>query len=164
MIGAPRSRASTLEEVAYHEAGHVVVGHRLGIDLDSVDILPDGQGGNGHTVFNVAPGVRERRDYIEAVVTTFLAGPAAEARVAGFENPEGSGYDLDAIAREWLRQLEPEPGNGYRARRAELGRRADRLVTDSWPQIETLAQALLERRRLTRADALALLADSGHSA
>ena len=162
MIGAPRSRASTLEEVAYHEAGHVVVGHRLGIDLDSVDILPDGQGGNGHTVFNVAPGVRERRDYIEAVVTTFLAGPAAEARVAGFENPEGSGYDLDAIAREWLRQL--KPANGYRARRAELGRRAGRLVAESWPQIEKVAGALLERRRLTRADALALLADSGHSA
>ena len=64
MINTPRSRASTLEEVAYHEAGHVVIGHRLGVDLASADILPDGQGGNGHTVFNVRSGFRDHPDYI----------------------------------------------------------------------------------------------------
>lgn len=155
MIGAPRSRASTLEEVAYHEAGHVVVGHRLGVDLASADILPDGQGGNGHTVFNVRPGFRDQPDYIEAVVVTFLAGPVAEARVAGFENPEGSGYDLDAIAREWLRMLVPR--SRYQSRLRELTTRAEALVGESWPQIEAVAQALLRRRSLARADALALI-------
>ncbi len=155
MIGAPRSRASTLEEVAYHEAGHVVVGHRLGVDLASADILPDGHGGNGHTVFNVRPGFREQPAYIESVVVTFLAGPVAEARIAGFENPEGSGYDLDAIARDWLRLLAPPAERA--ARRAELTRRAEQLVAENWTQIEAVAQALLRRRSLARDDALALI-------
>ena len=155
MIGAPRSRASTLEEVAYHEAGHVVVGHRLGIDLASADILPDGQGGNGHTVFNVRPGFRDHPDYIESVVVTFLAGPVAEARVAGFRNPEGAGYDLDAIAREWLRLLAPRDQRAARLR--ELTKRAEVLVTENWPQIETVAQALLRRQSLDREDALSLI-------
>ena len=155
MINTPRSRSSTLEEVAYHEAGHVVIGHRLGVDLASADILPDGQGGNGHTVFNVRPGFRDHPDYIEAVVVTFLAGPIAEARIAGFKNPEGSGYDLDAIAREWLRLLVPRAQ--YKARLAELTQQAERLVTESWPQIAAVAQALFRRRRLARDDALALI-------
>jgi ATP-dependent Zn protease len=162
VIGPPRSRASTLEEVAYHEAGHVVVGHRLGVELASVDILSDGQGGNGHTVFNVPRWFRpsatmdeRRRRYAEAVVTTFLAGPIAEARVAGFHNLEGSGYDLDAVAREWLRLLEPP--ERYEAQLDELTAEAEKLVDENWPAIERLAQALLERRRLTGAEALQLL-------
>ena len=162
MIRSPRSRASTLEEVAYHEAGHVVVGHLLGVELASVDILRDGEGGNGHTIFNVPPWFRpsatldeRRRRYAEAVVTTFLAGPIAEARVAGFHNLEGSGYDLDAVAREWLRLLEPP--ERYEARLDELTVRAEALVDENWPAIERLAQALLERRSLTGAEALQLL-------
>lgn len=155
MIRPPRSRASTLEEVAYHEAGHVVVGHRLGVDLASADILPDGDGGNGHTVFNVRPGFREEPDYIEAVVVTFLAGPVAEARVAGFDNAEGSGYDLEAVAREWLRLLVPPARHGERL--AALRARAEELVAESWVQIEAVARALLERGRLNRAEALQLV-------
>ena len=162
MIGSPRSRASTLEEVAYHEAGHVVVGHSLGVELASVDILRDGEGGNGHSVFNVprwfrpsAPLDERRRRYAEAVVITFLAGPIAEARIAGFSNLEGSGYDLDAVAREWLRLLEPP--ERHEARLAGLSQQAQQLVDQNWPAIEKLARALLERRRLTGAEALQLL-------
>ena len=33
--------------------------------------------------------------------------PAAEARHAGFENPDASGFDYDAVAREWARYLGP---------------------------------------------------------
>ena len=162
MINSPRSRASTLEEVAYHEAGHVAAGHRLGVELASVDILRDGEGGNGHTVFNVPSWFRpsaqldeRRRRYAEAVVTTFLAGPIAEARVAGFHNLEGSGYDLDAVAREWLRLLEPP--ERHAARLDQLTAQAENLVDADWPAIERIAQALLERRRLTGAEALELL-------
>jgi ATP-dependent Zn protease len=162
VIRSPRSRASTLEEVAYHEAGHVVVGHRLGVELASVDILRDGEGGNGHTVFNVPSWFRpsahlddRRRRYAGAVVTTFLAGPVAEAGVAGFHNLEGSGYDLDAVAREWLRLLEPP--ERYESRLEELTARAEGLVGENWPAIEKVAKALLERRRLTGAEARDLL-------
>jgi len=142
-----------------------VVGHRLGVTLASVDILRDGQGGNGHTVFNVPRWFRpsgpldaRRRRYAEAVVITFLAGPIAEARVAGFRNLEGSGYDLDAVAREWLHLLEPP--DRYETRLAELSEPAQKLVDENWPRIERLARALLERRRLTAAEALQLLSEA----
>ena len=88
-------------------------------------------------------------------MTTFLAGPIAEARVAGFHNLEGSGYDLDAVAREWLRLLEPPERHAERL--DQLTAQAENLVDADWPAIERIAQALLERRRLTGAEALQLL-------
>jgi hypothetical protein len=165
VIGSPRSRASTPEEVAYHEAGHVVVGRDLGLDLASVDVLSDHEGGNGHTVFNTprwfrpsairAGGPVSERDraLIEAVVKTFLAGTLAEARLAGFRNWEAAGFDLDAVAREWLGLLVP-PGR-VESRLAELNTEAEALVArpETWAAIERLARALLDRRRLTAEEA-----------
>ena len=169
MIESPRGRASTPEEVAYHEAGHVVVGHLLGLDLIDVDVLPDQEGGNGHTNFrpppwfdagpNAAPGEPpddRRRAFVEAVVITFLAGSLAEARVAGLRDRDGDGFDLDAIVSEWLKRLGDR--EGAEERLAELGRRAQELVDANWAAIDRLAPALLERRRLGAAEALASLA------
>jgi hypothetical protein len=165
VIGSPRSRASTLEEVAHHEAGHMVIGHRLGLELASVDVLPDHEGGNGHTVFNTPKWFRpsairaggpigERdRDLIEAVVKTFLAGSVAEARVSGFRNWAAAGFDLDAVAREWLGLLVPP--DQLEARLETLNAEAEALVAapENWAAIERLAQALLERQRLTGEEA-----------
>ena len=60
--------------VAYHEAGHVVVGRLLGLQLLDADLYPDGEGGRGHTNF-AHPGpwftpqrgslTRAERDLIE---------------------------------------------------------------------------------------------------
>jgi hypothetical protein len=165
VIGSPRSRASTLEEVAHHEAGHVVIGDRLGLDLASVDVLPDHEGGNGHTVFNTPDWFRpsairaggpigERdRDLIEAVVKTFLAGSVAESRVAGFRDWVAAGFDLDAVAREWLGLLVPP--DQLEARLEALNAEAEELVDApaSRAAIERLAHALLEHQRLTAEEA-----------
>jgi hypothetical protein len=172
VIGSPKSRASTLDEVAYHEAGHVVVGTRLGLELAAVDVLPDHEGGNGHTVFNTPAWFRpsairnggpiEQRDHdlIEAVVKTFLAGAVAEARVAGFRNWEGSGFDLEAVAREWLGLLVPP--DRLEARLEELNAEAEAMVSapENWAAIERLARALLERKRLTGKEALLVLTEA----
>lgn len=155
MIEAGPVRDSTPEEVAYHEAGHAVVGHRLGLPLIDVDVLPDAEGGNGHTNFQPpawfrpgpAPDERHRR-FVEALVVTFLAGSHAEARHAGFHNRRGAAYDLDSVAREWLHRL---PGADLAALHAEAGR----LVEAGWPAIEHVAQALLKAGRLSAAEVLA---------
>ena len=162
MIGTPRGRTSTAEEVSYHEAGHAVVGHRLGLELVDVDVLPDRAGGHGHTNFKPPAwfqrerplGARGRR-FVEAVVVTFLAGTLAEARSAGFENPDAGGFDLDAVVREWLLLLVGP---------AELGRRLTALEaraagsvhdSDNWAAIERLAAALRRQSRLSAREALA---------
>jgi hypothetical protein len=164
--GNPRrrlsGRPSTADEVAYHEAGHVVVGHGLGLKLVDVDIEADGEGGYGHTNFQRPawfrrdPPLDERaKSFIESVATTFLAGTVAEARRAGFENWEAGGFDLDAVVREWLLLLIPPADVEDRLR--SYGAIATALVNDpaNWTAIEKLARALLLQRRLTAAQALA---------
>jgi hypothetical protein len=161
VISSPRSRRSTPEEVAYHEAGHVVVGHGLGLNLVDVDVLADREGGNGHTNFRAPdwfpprdPLDESQRAFVESVVITFLAGTAAESLRAGFENPEASGFDNDAIAREWAGYL--GTSEEIDSRLATLGATAERLVADpaNWAAIERLARVLQERRRIDAPEAL----------
>jgi hypothetical protein len=162
VIRTPRYRRSTVQEVAHHEAGHVVVGHHLGLKLVDVDVLEDGEGGHGHTNFETPSWFRRegplddrQRAFVEAVATTFLAGTIAEARRAGFQNWEAAGFDLDSVVREWLLLLFPATEVADRLR--AYGAVAARLVDDpdSSLAIERLARTLLKRRRLTAAEALA---------
>ena len=150
MIEAPPSRDSTPEEVAYHEAGHAVVGHSLGLDLVAVDVLGDSEGGHRRPDWyrpEVSQDERHER-FVEAVVITFLAGAIAEARRASFRNPNASGFDLDAVAREWLHLLDSPDEEA-------LMQRAEALVDENWPAIERLAKALMRARRLPGLEALA---------
>jgi len=144
-MDAPAPRSDDLRAIAYHEAGHVVVGTRLGLQVLGVDIDRDGEGGRGHTHF--APAERTR-DFVERVVTTFMAGFAAEVKL-GAPDPDGSGFDLDATLREWLALLEPD-----RRRRPALAEEYfQRAQTElehqgAWPAVEAVAAALLHARRL----------------
>src|SRR2546421_11618641 len=88
-----------LEEIAFHEAGHVVAGQRLGLRLLDTDLYPDNEGGRGHTNFAPPePWFRPRKgrltpaetDFVERGLTTFMAGYAAESR-PGHDGPGGSG-------------------------------------------------------------------------
>lgn len=162
VIRSPRHRPSTQEQVGFHEAGHVVIGHGLGLKLVDVDVLEDGEGGHGHTNFATPSWFRRedaiddrKRAFVEAVATTFLAGTVAEARRAGYPNWESAGFDLDSVVREWLLLLFPASEMADRVR--AYGAAAAGLVDDpaSWQAIEKLAAALLRKRRLTAAEALA---------
>jgi hypothetical protein len=141
--------------IAYHEAGHVVVGRQLGLRLLDADIHPDDEGGRGHTNF-AHPGpwftpergrlTEDELDFIERVLTTFMAGYAAESR-AGHDDPEGSGWDRDASIREWARYLEQPALDRFLERARDLVARPE-----SWSAIETVAAALREKGRLVEAD------------
>lgn len=161
VVRSPGCRRSTVDEVAYHEAGHAVVGHRLGLELVDVDVLADGDGGYGHTNFKPpswfrrdGPPDKRRRTFVEAVATTFLAGSVAEARRAGFQNFDAAGFDLDSVVREWLLLLFPLAEVEDRLPAYE--KVAARLVDDpaNWEAIDKLARALLGQSRLTAAEAL----------
>jgi hypothetical protein len=168
VVRPPRRRRSTPEEVAYHEAGHAVVGHWLGLELVDVDTLGDGEGGHGHTNFKPPRWLRREvpldersRAFAEAVATTFLAGTVAEARRAGFDKWSEAGFDLDSVVQDWLLLLVPAAEVGDRLR--EFGSAAARLVDDpaNWAAIEKLARVLVRRRRLSGSEALAAAGLSG---
>lgn len=165
-IECPRPGADALRAIAYHEAGHVAVGGRLGLRLLSTDIVPDQEGGNAHTQF-AAPEAwfqpkagaltPRERDLVERVVTTFMAGFGAELRSGGAD-PDGSGWDVDQTLREWITYLEPDP-----ERRPELAgkffaRAQEELARpDVWRDVEDIAAALLRRRRLDATEVLDLV-------
>lgn len=145
-VRPPGSSSHDLRAIAYHEAGHVVVGTLLGLTVLATDLDRDGEGGRGHTHFANSP--RRDPEFVERVVTTFMAGFAAEERVA-VPDPDGSGYDIDLTLREWLRHLEPDPDR--RPRRAdEFYERAKRLLEKpvNWQAVEAVASALLQSSRV----------------
>lgn len=156
---------SDVLRVAYHESGHVMVGTLLGLRLMDVDIERDADGGNGHTNF-APPSPREAAtpEFVERVVTTFLAGFVAEARFVGERSWDGSGWDVDMLLRDWLRRLSPDE----RVRRRHLERllsRAEKLLDNepTWQMVESVAQALAEKRHLTVAEVESLLISAGPS-
>jgi hypothetical protein len=168
LVRTPRYRRSSVEEVAYHEAGHVVVGHRLRLELVDVDVVEDGEGGHGHTNFKPPSWFRRdgpvddrKRAFVESVAITFLAGTVAEARRAGFENWEAAGFDLDSVVRDWLLLLFPatELEDRLQAYGAQSARLVD--VPANWDAIRKLARTLLRRHRLSAAEALAAAGLSG---
>lgn len=136
-----------------------MVGYLLDLNLIDADILPDHEGGNGHTNFEPATVAQSRsRDFVERVVTTFLAGFAAEARHAGQEDLEGAGWDLDVSVREWASKV------AYSARdRAalveRLAARAEELVSTpaNWKAIALVARTLVQHTRIDHEQALLLL-------
>lgn len=147
----------TRDVVAFHEAGHVVVGHLLGLRLLATDVLPDGEGGNGHTHF-ADPGVTPPPpEFVERLLTTFMAGFAAESR-AGHVDPDGSGYDRDQAVRGWAAFLAPAGPEQDAVLDRALERAAELLDRPgAWVAVEAVAEALATRRRLPGDEADAIV-------
>ena len=155
-FGCPRAVSSDLRTIAYHEAGHVVVGTRLGLTVLDTDIESDDEGGRGHTHF--APADASDRDQVERVVTTFMAGFAAEVKL-GSADPAGSLYDVDVGLGEWLAHLDGNPGRHPDLARHFFARAQSQLeVPGVWSALELVASILLREIRLDGGRARALAA------
>jgi hypothetical protein len=166
---SPEALAAT----AFHEAGHAAVGDRLGLRLQAIDVDTDTAGGLGHTTFEPAghwfdadrgvspedPTGARHREFVDRIVTTLLAGLAAESRYTGQDRREGAGFDLLEAVRDWVAISYSSPEE-RRAAMRKLHARAGRLIQlpEIWAAVERLANGLLERRRLSGEEALALLA------
>ena len=71
--------------VAYHEAGHAIVGHRLGSPILEVSILPTTSGAGGYTLNQPKEGLQSKAD-MKNRVKMLYGGRAAETLIASSED------------------------------------------------------------------------------
>jgi hypothetical protein len=132
-----RSRERTLS-VAFHEAGHAVIGYRVGQRLGwrpyYVHIIPDGHVEGASKFARLPPKTRAEW---RAVLYMVAAGPQAAFGYNG--DQEGCEGDWEQID-ECLRQV-PDL-------RVSHERQVWRMVLADWPAIDAVAMALVRRRFL----------------
>jgi cell division protease FtsH len=169
--------------IAYHEAGHALVAHLTSADIHKVTILPRGRALGMMMRLPEEDRHMASQDELEDWLKVSLAGRAAEQVVFG-RITNGAASDLDhatSIARlmvfDWgmgqTTQAQQMRADDYalseetkrlrdreqRAITGEAYRWAVAMVTRHRAQLDRLAQALLERETLSRAEVDALLAD-----
>jgi len=133
-----RARAAELKErrarvIAYHEAGHALVGAFLGLVPEQIGLEVGTRFDAGAVV---APAVPFASPTQQAIVLS--AGGLSEARATGIA-ARGTGSDEAQIAGLDLR---PRAETAARTRAA-------RLVDELWPFVEALVPVLLEYRHLS---------------
>ena len=145
-----------LASTAYHEAGHAVVAWRLGLKINAISIVPSSDGSLGRIYHsNPLRGIdlelnesMRARARAENAIMVFLAGPIAQRRF----NPHGfrryhASTDWEAAAKLLLR-IAGESPKAARAYWTLLEEWTTGMVSSSWVEIETLAEAVLERQSL----------------
>jgi ATP-dependent Zn protease len=150
------------EETAFHEAGHAVLGCLVQRPPLWVSIVPDEKGNVGRTEFEQdipQDGYRYldesdgKKRYIRNRVLIEVAGTIAHnIKFPGRDFDEG-----DANDDYWATQLVSENVSWDDDREAYLSRArhdAATLLNENWNLVEKVAAALLQHRRLERADLL----------
>ena len=150
-------RTKKLESTAYHEAGHAVAAHWLGIRTKHLSILPDddSEGRHAHVPYfsgmhpdyDSSPRMQRR---FENMVLVCLAGPAAQQRFNphGFRYSHGSHDRREAVdLLNYLVGSQQELQAYYNL----IDIRARAFVNGAyhWKSIEALANALLDSGTMT---------------
>jgi ATP-dependent Zn protease len=139
--------------IAYHEAGHAVVAHRLGVEVEHVTIVPD-HTSRGHFVHDdlfCARGLGSDRANLERAIAICLAGPLAQAwLLRRYSERRCDGRQDYDCASGLARYLAGAAGEREFLRYQE--RRTHALVERYWNEIELVAQALIERDQLSGAE------------
>lgn len=148
-------RRTRLEKTAYHEAGHAVAAahceHATGIRR--IAIPKDGDALQHVTPYfqpSFKPGIRVGimlEAKIQDDIIVFLAGNAAEKKLTHRSNRKGCEGDYRAAA--YYAELVARSERTRAKYIAYCAAAADDLVEDFWHEIEAVAQALLQKKKLT---------------
>jgi hypothetical protein len=148
---------------AFHEAGHVVAAWSRGLKTHSATIDPT-PGFRGHTLHvNPLRGIRFNlslariRDRAESGIVVCLAGPEAQQRHSPRSWRAHHGASDFKQAFDLAMGLSSS-GEAVRAYLDWLAIVTRDEITTLWPQVETVAHALVARRTLTAVEVEALLA------
>jgi hypothetical protein len=123
--------------IAYHEAGHAVIGRVLGVPIRHASIEPKDLGCEGH-VTRVDIG-RKLTKFSETDVIWTMAGYIAERKFTG--KPSDGGRGDDAFIRYHTAQYISKPK--LRTARNNLRARTAELVEEHWNAIHEVALELL---------------------
>lgn len=134
---------------AYHEAGHAVVAHHLGVEIGHVTIVPDhfSRGYCTHGDLFCAPGLGSDRANLERAIQICLAGPLAQTRFHRRSYRRQHGRQDYDCATGLARYLAGSAGEREFLRYQE--RRTKAFVDHFWNEIDCVAWALLERDELS---------------
>lgn len=154
-------RQKQLAATAYHEAGHAIMAWYLNRKIKSVSILKneDSLGRTNYKGWKAKIDTNEvseerARPYIEKAILVGLAGEVAEHIYTGRHNWRGSSGDYDAalrLAMLLIHDLEDELPAYIKWLR--LRARNILQVASHWHALKTLAEALLERKEMSGAEA-----------
>lgn len=163
-----RPRTRKLEATAYHEAAHAVAAVYLNLPFTEVTIIPD-RDGEGAIALDPSltrwmkanrtlrsPAIKDRWDRLQVLAS---AGPLAHLvynRRCKWRGPSwkaGSHSDRERVSR-FAMALHPntEPAKASKAAEAYIdyvSARAADIVERHWPEIESVANGLLERQTLS---------------
>jgi hypothetical protein len=128
---------------AYHEAGHAVIAHTLGVQVRNVSVDTDGGGVTKHRAIGG-----------ECAILIGLAGPYAQRRYAPKSRWRGrshmgfkSGCDFDTVV-DLIYDMHGK-GKVAEAYHRYVEARAEQLVLQHWKQIEHLSQLLMQHGTVT---------------
>jgi Peptidase family M41 len=132
------------EAIAYHEAGHAVISMKLGYRCLYVTIIPDGDR-LGHVCCE-DPLFGEHNDKIKHALKVLIAASLAESKHIGSR----TWGDADDRVKATNLALLAADRDTERAEALinEMIDEARKLVEQHWPDIEKLAEQLLEEGRV----------------
>jgi cell division protease FtsH len=179
-IAPPDTRdLAAQRRTAIHEAGHVVVAHALGLGVQSVSIVSEGQS-LGRTSFDDGALVPNTRATIETHIMAGLAGRAADELITGAATANAS-FDLKVATRlsaalhgcfglgdriyargeidqaEMLLDFDLELRRLVEAELDRLMAQTRELVRRLTPEIKALADHLMARRIASPAEVAAII-------
>jgi hypothetical protein len=164
-IRLPRRTPAQIRMLAYHQAGHLIAAHLLGLDVSSISIDKDEVGPHHTGVFEplapiVASGPEQEcraRAQAEDQAVALYAGGQAEnlVRSRGFSpewyaDQEGAQHLLGAM------RLDPRT-YGYYSSGGHLVARARMLINANERTLNDVADGLLARGTVTIADLVEIL-------
>lgn len=150
-------------QVAIHESAHTVALLEFGLSFDRVTVdmdprVPDAAGFVEGIILPATPMSTDRqRIRLERRVLVELVANAAEELGGYWPSPDDVAAHLAEADRLLLRLTPALAVEEVRALRDFLRARAKRLARELWPRIEQLADELVRRGSMTRADVLAVL-------
>jgi len=115
VIAGPAKKSRTISEkenvaVAYHEAGHAVVGLKVpgGNKVQKITIIPRGHAGGYNLMLPEEEKYNRSKAELISMITSFMGGRVAEAIIYGNENVSTGASDDIAKATKIARKMVTE--------------------------------------------------------
>jgi len=141
-----RGRRSSERRTAYHEAGHAVARYRLRGTRSAGVGAAEAAGRSEHRPPYARPPLLLRLPEVLSRIQVCLGGSVAERRGVGRADPRAADADR-ARARELALRVSFDPETELLLR--WMAARTEHLIEFYWPDVETVARALLKRGSLT---------------